>query len=87
MTSQKIREQGGKIVDMLHRNGHDSAAVDLNYKLQDLLNSDEIRKIEISNDIGNRCNVRWLGDLFIADMTINEWWGDLEKLKKLASKF
>ena len=36
--------------------------------------------------IGMRCHVKWLGDLYLPHLSQKDWWGKLENLGKLAKK-
>jgi hypothetical protein len=44
------------------------------------MRNDALKKIQI------RCHVKWLGDLFLHNLSQNEWWGKIEKLGKSATK-
>jgi hypothetical protein len=39
-------------------------------------------KKEIAQKIKSMCHVKWLGDIYINDITIKEWYGLLDKLSK-----
>ncbi|MDR3158828.1 MAG: hypothetical protein LBU11_07420 [Zoogloeaceae bacterium] len=36
--------------------------------------------------IETRCHVKWLGDLYLPELSLQEWWGQLEELRKSARK-
>jgi hypothetical protein len=41
---------------------------------------DALKKIEM------RCQVKWLGDLYLPHLSQNDWWGKLEKFGSSAKK-
>jgi hypothetical protein len=36
------------------------------------------------HQIEMRCHAKWLGDLYLPELSLQEWWGQLEKLSKSA---
>jgi hypothetical protein len=44
-------------------------------------------RIEALNQIEMRCHIRWLGDLYVPQLSLQDWWGRLEKLNKAARKY
>lgn len=69
------------IVYKLQLHGHTGAAADLDNLLTELLLDDEERQRVILQDINDRCDIRWLGDLYLPGISLNDWWNRLEKLK------
>lgn len=41
---------------------------------------DALKKIEM------RCHVKWLGDFYFPHLSQKDWWGKLEKLRRLTEK-
>ena len=44
-------------------------------------------RIEALNQIESRCHIRWFGDLYVQNLSLQEWWGQLERLGKSARKY
>jgi hypothetical protein len=76
------------IVSDLHRGGFIKDADDLQ-RLANLA-LDQTLLVNARNDalkqIGIRCHVKWLGDLYLPHLSQKDWWGRLEKLRKLTTK-
>lgn len=71
-----------RVVLLLRTNGFNAEA-DM---LEDLaakyyLPSDNSRK-EIANKIKEMCHPKWLGDVYINNLSLKEWYGLLDKLSK-----
>lgn len=77
---------GAEVVELLEEGGHIQAAEDLDSWLQLLESSDPDEKSRAALEIGQRCNVRWLGDLSVNAPTLQSWWGKLEALARAAKR-
>lgn len=38
-------------------------------------------------EIELRCHVKWLGDLYLPQLSIKDWWSRLEKLRRSTRKY
>ena len=76
------------IVSELNQGGFINDAGDLQ-RLANLA-SDQTLLVETRNDalkqIEMRCHVKWLGDLYLPQLSQKDWWGMLEKLRRSTKK-
>lgn len=76
------------IVADLQQGGFSKDAADL----QDLANLavdqtvSPAARTEALLQISLRCNVKWLGDIYLSNLSQKDWWGKLEKLGKISKK-
>jgi hypothetical protein len=75
-----------RVVELLELNGHDSVATSLRAELDSLSSTDVTRSADAAAKLQQMCNVRWLGDLYVKDMSQQEWWNLLSKLKRYARR-
>lgn len=54
--------------------------VEDNQELPDFARNDAL------NQIKDRCHIRSLGDLYLPELSLQKWWGQLEKLHSAACK-
>lgn len=89
MTSSALNQAitlGREVVVALSQHGHDLAAMDLDTLLNNLSSGDTQVQRDVLRNIRERCDVRWLGDLYMQGMTLKDWWGILEQLKIAAGR-
>ena len=84
--NQQVITLAREVVVALGQHGHNLAATDLNNLINNLLSGNAQVQHEVLQNIRERCDVRWLGDLYMQGMTLKEWWGILEQLKTAAGR-
>ena len=73
-----------QIVDILSSAGHILEARDFEQQISKLASSNNPDRIATAQAIVDRCHPRWLGDLFIEKLSLQEWWGLLEQASRFA---
>lgn len=85
---EKLSDLINSIVSELNQGGFINDAGDLR-RLANLA-SDQTLLAEARNDafkqIEMRCHVKWLGDLYLPQLSQKDWWGMLEKLRRSTKK-
>jgi len=76
-----------KVISILNKNLFHDQANKLKNNIECIIstNNDEKRKSSIEL-VNNMCNIRWLGDLYIKNVSQTEWYDLLDKLSKYVSK-
>ena len=75
-----------QVIELLKANGHAAAAAEVETFAQELSSPDQSRREVAADALLARCDVRWLGDLFIAELDFAKWTRLLEKMAKFARK-
>ena len=81
-----LEELGQRVIAHLRHNNHEGPAHDLEILISRLELPELQREEDVVSEIKQRCNVRWLGDLHIRELSLKEWWGLLEKLSNAAER-
>lgn len=74
------------VVHLLETAGCQREADDLRAQVAKLASPDLSKRREAAEAIKQRCHPRWLGDLFIPNASLSDWWGALEALSLEARK-
>ena len=73
-----------QILGILSAAGHLLEARDFEQQISKLASSNSADRIDAAHAIAARCSPRWLGDLFIEKLSLQEWWGLLERAGRFA---
>lgn len=76
---------GDDVVRLLASAGFRSQADELRDLLTKARSPDATERASACAAIQQRCHPRWLGDLFIPGLSLQEWWTALEHLAKSVS--
>jgi hypothetical protein len=79
MKANNLNSAVEKVIHHLKANGFTAEADELEQLLAEAVASEAARKA-----IYDRCHIKWLGDLPIQEMTLEEWLGLLEEVKAAA---
>jgi len=71
-----------RIVELLKKSDFPHEADDLQKLAAEYHSCSEEKKIEAANRLKEMCHPKWLGDFYIKDITLKEWYGLLDKLSK-----
>jgi hypothetical protein len=75
-----------EVIDRLLAHGFSQAAQDFQRHVAKLASSSSDERSAAADAIEQRSNPRWLGDLYLEGMTLQDWWGLLEKAAKAAKR-
>lgn len=75
------------ICDFLRQAGHESDASDLSANVKKLLAEDSSVRLTVYQNIQNSCHIRAFGDIYIAELELEEWWGMLGQLNQLSKRY
>jgi hypothetical protein len=76
-----------QVIDLLKANGHNTAALEVEALARDLSNPNRAILESAVDGLVARCDVRWLGDLFIAEKNFVEWTRLLDKMANFVLKY
>jgi hypothetical protein len=71
-----------RIIELLKANDVFSEAQELEKLASKYYSSAIEEKREIANSIKSMCHPKWLGDIYIKDVSFKEWYALLDKLSK-----
>ena len=75
-----------EVVDRLIAHGLRQAAEDFAVQISKLASADATERSTAAEAIIYRCHVRWLGDLYLEALSLQEWWGLLDRAADHAKK-
>jgi len=75
-----------QVVDLLRSHGFDQASEDFQLQVDRLSSGEKDERIAAADAIEQRAHPRWLGDLYIDGLKLQEWWGLLERAAEYAQK-
>lgn len=75
-----------QVVRLLLSHGFSNAAEDLQSLMENLSNGEGAQRVAAADAIEQRANPRWLGDLYLDGLKLEEWWGLLERAAEYARK-
>lgn len=71
-----------RIVELLRTSDLPYEADELQKLAAEYHSSSKDKKLEIANIIKDMCHPKWLGDFYIKDISLKEWYSLLDKLSK-----
>jgi hypothetical protein len=75
------------VVAALRSASFDDIAADLEEWLKRVMAADDSESRRAMNEIVQRCNVRWLGDLYLPEWSGTAWWDMLERLSRAVKQY
>lgn len=75
-----------EVVDLLIAHGFLSAAKDFELQISSLASLEAAERAIAAQAIVDRCNARWLGDLYLDNLSLQDWWGLLDRAADFAKK-
>ncbi len=75
-----------EVLELLRAHGFSAEAADLQDELDKLRTGLPLERAEARRAIQQRVHPRWLGDLYLPGLSVNQWWQLLEHLGRAAAK-
>lgn len=80
------RSPADEVLELLRTHGFHQEADDLEAQVVRLGSGSRDIRAEAQRAIQQRCHPRWLGDLFLPGVALNQWWDLLERLGRAAAQ-
>jgi hypothetical protein len=74
-----------EVIEVLTAHAFVEAARDFESQVAKLGDPDAATRAEASRAIDDRCQPRWLGDLYVEGFSLQQWWGLLEEASRFAN--
>ena len=84
MTSQDDPLQ--EVIEALRQHGFPQEADDLAVQAAKLASPDPTDRAQAGHAISDRCQPRWLGDLYLEGLSLQQWWGLLERCARFVRR-
>jgi hypothetical protein len=75
-----------EVIEALSAHKFVEAARDFESQVAKLADPDAATRAEAVRAIGDRCQPRWLGDLYVEGLSLQNWWGLLEEASRFAKE-
>jgi hypothetical protein len=75
-----------EVIEILQQHGFSEEANDLALQVSKLTSPNLADREEAGRAISDRCQPRWLGDLYLEGLSLQQWWGLLERSARLARR-
>jgi hypothetical protein len=82
----KIQDALQQVVSLLRAHGFDQEAADFPLQIEKLASPDPTERAAAAQAIEHRSSPRWLGDLYLQEVTLQDWWGLLECAAECAER-